>query len=263
MKTGSPFRNLYLPVLAILGLTLSACMYVNRINGSGNVTKAEHSVAGFNKLDIGIVFNAVIIPSQETKVVVELDDNLQQYVKINQSDSTLSIQMENGINIGKSSGGKIYIYEKGIREITNSSVGRLSNEGELTAATFRLTNSSVGNNDFRIKADTITIDNSSVGRTNLFLESRNLIFTNSSVGKTILAGYSTEARIDNSGVGSFDAKNLMTQVMHINNSAVGSTQITADKEFYIDNSGVGGLDTYGKGTYVKLDDSGITKTHKH
>jgi hypothetical protein len=263
MKIQPTISKISMSVLIITTLLLSSCYYINRQNGSGKVTKVEHLTTGFNKVDISIVFDAVIIPSSFEKVIVETDDNLQQYVIISNNDSTLNIQMKRNINIGMHSTGKIYVYTKGIKSITNSSVGNLTNEGTLTAASFILNNSAVGSCSLKIKATQATVDNSAVGKTNLYIEGTTLNFTNSSVGKTILTGSCTDTHINNSGVGKFDAQNFITQILHIVNSAVGSTDVTAEKEFYIDNSSVGRLDVYGNGTIKKLDDSGISKMHKH
>lgn len=250
-------------ICIITTILVTSCSIINRQNGSGNVVKTNHAITGFNKLDVSTIFETVIIPSAEDKVTVEADDNLQKYITIELSDSTLYIKMIKHVNIGSYSSGKIYVYTKGISAITNSSVGKLSNEGTLTADDFTLNNNSVGNNNLKIKAKTIKIDNSAVGKTNLYLESEKLVFSNSAVGKTLLTGSCNEADIDNSGVGSFDAKNYSTQILHIKNSAVGSSDVTAQKEFYINNSGVGRLDVYGTGVIKQLDDSGVSKTRKH
>jgi hypothetical protein len=261
----APFSVSRISMLALVvtGLLFNSCYYINRHNGSGNVIKVEHPTSGFNKLDLSIVFDAVIIPSSFEKVIVETDDNLQQDVQISTSDSTLNVHMKHDTNIGRHSAGKIYIYTKGIKSLTNSSVGNLTNEGTLTASNFTMNNSAVGTCDLKIKAITTTIDNSAVGKTNIYMEGTVLNFTNSAVGKTILTGSCTDVHINNSGVGKFDAQNFITQTMHLVNSAVGSTDVTADKEFYIDNSSVGSLDVYGKGVIKKLNDSGISKTHMH
>jgi hypothetical protein len=263
MQPMTVFSKNYWPVVALMCLLLNACVYMNRQDGSGNVIKTEHPVAGYNKLDISIVLNAVIIPSSTDKVVVELDDNLQQYVEINQSDSTLHIQMKKEVHFGRHADGKVYIFTKSLHNLNNSSVGNLTNEAMLTADNFVLTNSAIGYNDLKIKARNITINNSAVGKTDLYLQSEKLSLTNSAVGKTLLTGNCTNAVIENSSVGNFDAKNLTVQTLHINNSAVGSADVMADKEFYIENSGVGKLDIYGNGVIKKLDDSGISKIHKH
>lgn len=259
MKTYITSSIIYIATLIIL----TSCSIINKQNGSGNVTTTQHSLTPFQKIDISTVFETVIVPASEEKLVVQMDDNLQQYIEIQNIDSTLTIKMKSHINIGTYSTGKLFIYTKGITAINNSSVGKLSNEGTLVADNFKLDNSSVGNNNLKIKAKNILINNSAVGKSNLYLECQSLSLINSAVGKTILTGFCNEAQINNSGVGSFDAKDYSTQILHLTNSAVGRSEVTALKEFYITNSGVGRLDLYGTGAIKQLDDSGLSKTKKH
>jgi hypothetical protein len=262
MQTNIHFR--YFGLLLITGILATSCSYINnRQNGSGNVIKQERKVSSFDKLDVSVVFNTVIIPANEEKVIVETDDNLQQYVIVETRNSTLSIHMASRVNIGKEAANTIYIYTKTLQSIENSSVGNLSNEGVLSSDNFTLTNQAVGNVELKIKAKKTTIDNSAVGTTNLFLQTDSLTLGNSAVGKILLTGSCTEADINNSSVGNFDSHYLTTQVLHINNSAVGKTEISAEKEFYIDNSAVGKLDMYGDGVIKRLNDSGISKASKH
>ena len=115
MKTQLTISRIAILVLILTGFLMTSCYYINRQNGSGRVIKVEHPVSGFNKINLGIIFDAVIIPSAAEKVIVETDDNLQQYVIVNKSDSTLNVQMKNNINIGHHSAGKIYIFTKSIR----------------------------------------------------------------------------------------------------------------------------------------------------
>jgi len=261
MKTNSSFI-LLLAVVATLGTSCSL-NFSNRINGSGHVTRVEYRVESFNKLDASIIFDAEIIPGNTEKVIVETDDNLQQYVIVESGANKLNVRMKEHVNIGKQTAGKIYIYTKGLETINNSSVGRLMTKDTLMATEFRLDNSSVGTTDLQIKAQTITIKNSAVGTTTLYLQSDKLDMDNSAVGKTELTGKCPLSVIKNSSVGSFIARNLSTRILHINNSAVGKTEIYAEKEFYIENTAVGKLEIYGNGVIKQLEDNGIEKIKKH
>jgi Protein of unknown function (DUF2807). len=252
-------------MLLVAAVLATSCnfSFSNRVNGSGHVTRIGYRVEPFSKLDIGITLDAVIIPGNEEKVIVETDDNLQQYVIVESGKGCVNIKMKEHVNIGKRTAGKIYIYTKGVEELNNNSVGRLTSQDTLKTNTLRLDNSSVGTTDLKIKAQTITVKNSAVGSTSLYLQSEKLDMDNSAVGKTELSGSCPQATIKNSSVGAFIARNLKTQVLHINNSAVGKTEIYAEKEFYIDNTAVGKLEMFGNGAIKQLNDNGIEKVKKN
>ncbi|WP_243350184.1 GIN domain-containing protein [Parabacteroides sp. FAFU027] len=257
--------SIHFLLMALVATLASACSFAfsNKVNGSGHVTRIGYRVESFNKIDISTVLDVVVIPGKEEKVIVETDDNLQQYVIVESGANALNLKMKEHVNIGKRTAGKIYIYTKGVEVINNSSVGRLTSQDTLKANTFRLDNSSVGTTDLKIKAQTITVKNSAVGSTSLYLQSEKLDLDNSAVGKTELTGNCPQATIKNSSVGAFMAGNFITQVLHINNSAVGKTEIYAEKEFYIDNNAVGKLEIFGNGVIKQLNDNGIEKVKKH
>jgi hypothetical protein len=242
---------------------LSSCYFGPHINGSGHVVKKEYRASSFDKIDLSLIFNTVIIPSNEEKIIVETDDNLQQYVLIESEHGVLTVKMQSNINIGHKSAGTVYIYFKQLVSLDNSSVGKLSNVDTLKAGNFNLINSAVGNVELKFKTHTLTISNSAVGKTELYIHTDTLSLNNSAVGKTELRGSCVLANMDNSGVGYFGALDFTTQVLHLENSAVGKTDVRAEKEFYINNSSVGKLDMYGNGVIKQLNDSGISKSSKH
>ena len=66
------------------------------VNGSGDLVTVEESVTGFERLDISHTFEADIIQSQTYGLVVEVDDNLVEYLVIEQRGDTLVLGLEDG-----------------------------------------------------------------------------------------------------------------------------------------------------------------------
>ncbi len=231
-------------IIAFILLTTGCVFDGEHIAGSGNVIRNIHKVTSFNTLNLGVVFNVVIIPSDSEKVIVEADDNLQELVIVEKHDSILSIKMKPHLNIIKKSSGKIYVYIKGLVAITNESVGRLENEGVL-------------------KSGRIAINNQAVGKTKLKFESNDIIFNNSAVGKTELSGNCNNLKIKNSSVGEFNASELQCNYLDLENESVGKTSVFANKEMIINNSGIGSLDVYGHGIIKKISTTGIGSFKKH
>lgn len=256
------FFSLLLAFIATLSISCS-CTFNNQVNGSGHVTRVEYRVEPFKNLNSSIVMDAIIIQGNTEKVIVETDENLQQYIIVESGSNSLNLRMKKHVNIGKRKAGKIYIYTKGLVMINNSSVGKLTTQDTLIATKFKLDNSSVGNTDVKIRAQYITVKNSAVGSTNLYLQCEDLDMNNSAVGKTELTGSSVVADIKNSSVGNFIARNLSTQILHIDNSAIGKTEIYAEKELYIDNTAIGKMDVYGQGVIKRINDKGMEKINRH
>lgn len=229
--------------LAVM-ILFASCVFKNVYKGTGNVTKQERIVNSFNTLDLSVVYDVVIIPSQYEKVIVETDDNLQKLVLIENHGNSLMIKMKENINIKKKKKGKIYVYTKELSKIKNSSVGNVTSLGKIKTHQFFLNNSSVGNTALKIKAEVIDINNRSVGNTEL-------------------AGACEKLEIKNSSVGNLNAKSLECQVLDLNNKSVGDAKFTAQKEMYIRNSGIGNLHVYGDGIIIKKRNWGIGNFVKH
>jgi hypothetical protein len=251
-------------VFVSFGMMLFSCNYVNghTISGSGKVVKQERPVSSFSRLDIAVPLNVVIIPSKQNRVVVEIDDNLQSYVRVVSNGSLLSISLPHNTNFSTKVKGEIDVYVDSLSVLDNHSVGMLTMQDTLHTSYFALNNHAVGKTNLQIEANVISINNHAVGRLNLYLQADSLSLENHAVGETVLIGKCNEAMMSNQSVGNFDAKLLFCQVVHLTNSAVGGASIRAAQSFYIKNSGIGGLTLYGKGHVEELSDSGISKTRR-
>jgi len=62
--------------------------------GSGNEVTIMPEVSGFDSLDIGHSFEVDIIQSQTYSLVVTVDDNIEQYLVIDDSGGTLTLNLE-------------------------------------------------------------------------------------------------------------------------------------------------------------------------
>jgi hypothetical protein len=65
-----------------------------RTRGSGNEVTISPEVSGFDSLDIGHTFEVDIIQSQTYSLVVTVDDNIEQYLVIDDSGGTLTLNLE-------------------------------------------------------------------------------------------------------------------------------------------------------------------------
>ncbi len=227
-------------------ISAASCCNINPlgISGSGNVTKETRNTGSFNSLNLSVLFDVVIIPSAEEKVVIETDDNLQRFILVEKEGEVLTIKMGPKRKLYNRSQGKIFVYAKKLKLITNSSIGTLTNESV-------------------IRTETLTLNNSAVGKTTLNVETKKMMVNNNSVGILELDGSSDDLIIKNKAVGEFKAFGLHCNNLDIDNKAIGKTTVFVNNECTINNSGIGTLDVYGKGEIKKINNSGIGKFQKH
>jgi hypothetical protein len=81
---------LFLSVALLVGCTLPG----NIITGSGNVVTQEEAINGFDKVEVSHTFNVDISQGETFSVVVNMDDNLLQYLEVVKQGSTLKIGLK-------------------------------------------------------------------------------------------------------------------------------------------------------------------------
>src|SRR5438046_666168 len=98
-----------LVALCSLCLFSSCHMMFHRINGSGNVITQAREVSHFNGAEVGSAIDLYVKQDSSYSVKVEVDDNLQQYIMISESNGTLYIRQESNTNLRSTGKIKVYI----------------------------------------------------------------------------------------------------------------------------------------------------------
>jgi hypothetical protein len=80
-------------VLLVLVALLAGCGLVST-TGSGNVVTQEETITGFDTVEISQGFTVDISQGDAFSVVVRVDDNLVQYLRVVKQDSTLKIGLD-------------------------------------------------------------------------------------------------------------------------------------------------------------------------
>lgn len=68
------------------------------VKGSGNVQTEKRSVADFNAIEAGGIFDVEVVAQKEFSVEVEADDNLLQFIKTEVEGETLRLSTEKSIS---------------------------------------------------------------------------------------------------------------------------------------------------------------------
>jgi hypothetical protein len=210
----------YTIILSVL-FTCTSCISIGQrsIKGSGNVTTEKKQVTDFENLDISGVFNVILKQSDKADVTVEADDNLQQYVTVENRNNTLYVKTKEKINIRGAKKTNIYISLVNISKLKNTLVGNLSTSGVIALKNVDINTSAVGNTTLNVKVDKLSLQISAVGNTDI-------------------EGSAPNCSITNSAVGNLDAAKLAVEKMTLKNSAVGNTTVNA-KTLTLDNNAVG------------------------
>ena len=242
-------KKIFSPIsLALLGVfILFNQIHVfaqKKVRGNGDVTTEVYDVKAFSELELSGVLNVFIGQGDKESVTVETDDNLHEYVIIENRGNTLIVDTQKRISIKRKKKMNVYVTVREIDRLKISGVGNVE-----TSETIRLKDL-----DLRVK---------SVGNVDLDLEADKLYARLSSVGNVSLSGEIGKADIDNTGVGKLAAYDLHNEVLKLKASGVGKTEVYASKELAIKSTGVGNVYYKGDAVITDLNVRGVGKVKKY
>jgi hypothetical protein len=158
----------YLVIVAVIGVFITGCQLDDRIKGNGNITNTERIAEGFKGILLEGVANINVHFSEDYKVVVTTDSNIQDYITIEVKNSLLYVdekRTRDGINPTKII---IDVYLPELENITSKGVGNIEIDSGNGSA-LNLTLSGVGNIDAQnFQAQNVTVGHSGVGNVKIW-----------------------------------------------------------------------------------------------
>src|SRR5690606_41825773 len=191
-----------------LALLLSACNFnINTgENGNGNIVTQERNVTeDFTEVRGSAGLDVYLTQGDENKIVVEADENLQQYIEANIEDGRLHITSSE--NIGRSKAKKVYVTFKNINTVEASSGADV-------------TGNSV------IKSENISLKSSSGAQLNVEIFAKNLTAKTSSGSNLVISGKASSLKADASSGSELNAKELL--VINCNAEASSGAEVTVN-----------------------------------
>ena len=236
-------KVLFCSILVTLFLTGCVSVFENKVRGNGDVTIEQRAVSSFDKINIGGVFKVYLTQGDTEQVEVEIDSNLQQYVNVYHKGNVLYLNIEKGVNWGKTTKNNVYI--------TLKNIDQLSIEGVCAVETHTILN-----------LENLKLDVEGVSNSSLELYCNQLDVEMSGVGNIELAGETHTLTVKKDGVGKLDASDLIAAIVNIRNSGVGSAYIYASQELSMTNSGVGSIYYSGDAVIKLMKSDGVGKIQK-
>jgi hypothetical protein len=220
---------------------LTSCVIIPMV-GNGNIVESERTVSSFEKIDSGGSAEVRFHLSQEYRVVVTTDSNLQKIVKINTRNNVLSIGTKNGHSYSFTKW-IVDVYCPTLTGISISGSGSFRSTDKITVSTFELTVSGSGKIDGPIECEAFSA-------------------TISGSGKINLSGNSKESNITISGSGELNANNFIVKNSTILVTGSGEGNIYVTKYFKANISGSGTINYRGNPQQVESNITGSGKLNK-
>jgi len=125
--------NRLLLIAACSLITLSSCHWVfHQIHGSGNVVTDSRTFSNFTGVEVGSAIELYVKQDSAYSVKVETDDNLQQYIEIDQSENTLRIRERRNVNLRPTGAIKVYVSAPQFTYLDVSGASRIIGQNVLS-----------------------------------------------------------------------------------------------------------------------------------
>ena len=211
--------------------------------GNGNLTTEEYPVSSFLRLHISIPCALELIASDEEKIVVTTDENLQSFISSVNSGRTLYISLKQVFKIPDFSSLKIQVF---VRQIDTLNIGAeghvIMTEAFKGVLPLDIKVQSEGDTELRLSAPSIKLNVQSHGDLKI-------------VGECNVFSAKTQSH------GNFDARDLFAQNTTFSTQSKGNAWIYGSETLVIKHSADGFVHYYGDGILkdVRHQGTGVVK----
>ncbi|NOZ35884.1 MAG: DUF2807 domain-containing protein [Chlorobi bacterium] len=190
------------------------------LKGSGDTIKQEINLENFDKIEMAIDADVILIKGDVQKVKIEAQQNIIANIKTKVKSGKWII--EYGRNVGKHNPVTIYITLPAIPEIVLSGSGNISSDDTFDADTLILKIPGSGNID--IETNTKNVDISISGSGNIYLD-----------------GETTNQNISIFGSGNYKCFSFLSKKSDITISGSGTCEVYAQDNLFVEISGSGNV----------------------
>lgn len=231
-------RNLILLLAA--SFILNGCDEgYNRVEGNGVTETKEKSLNSFDELEVSGAFKVKIVPSDTYRLVIEADENLHSYIRVDQDGDRVRIRMKNNINVRTSKSIRLTVYAGNLRRIELAGSCDLKSDGLLeNADKMELTIAGSGDADLEVKSPVIKVN---IGGS----------------GKVIMNGKTRNLDLSIAGSGNFEGVNLLSETADVSIAGSGSAKLFSSVALDVSIAGSGDVYYAGNPPSVKKSIAGV------
>jgi len=232
-------KNLILLVLCIVlsVVLLTGCVTINfsptggtGVSGRGSMEAFTFNVGEITEIRVEMLCNIVYHSAPSDTVTFEVQPNLMDYIRVEESGGVLTVRSTRNINVTGSGNTPVLT-------VSSPSLSRVSHAG---AGRFTAVDTIVGN-EF-----SLNITGAADGRAALDVQS--LSVNLAGAGSFELSGTADNADIRMAGAGRLDALDLQTRSTSINLTGVGTVSISCSDSLSVVAGGVGTVEYRGSPT---------------
>lgn len=177
-----------------------------RIKGNGIIKTAEHSVTAFKNIEVSGAIDLYVAQGETKPVKIEADENLLQYIEVQQKGSRIVIKSRDGVNLQPTGKIKVFISTPVYNHIDVSGASNIIGQTKImNTEELKLEVSGAGEINMDVNAPTLSAEVSGAGSVNLKGETKTFDLTLTGAAKAHCYELLSEnTRVDISGAGEAD-----------------------------------------------------------
>jgi hypothetical protein len=227
-------------------VTLGSCRHFlgKRVHGNGNIKTEDRSVSSFKNVDVGGAAKVMISQGDQHSVKIEGDENLLQYIEVNQEGDRIAIRERPGFNLQPTGDIRVYVTAPVFSNIDASGASDIIGQNKIS------------------NPEELRMHMSGAGDIKMEVDAPRLTFRMSGAGSIYIKGQTKDVDLEMSGAGSAHFYDLLSENTRVNLSGVGSAQVYASVKLDATVNGVGSIDYKGNATDVSQHVNGVGSVHK-
>jgi len=236
----------YLWIVIALPVILGSCRHFlgKRVRGNGEIRTEERSVSNFKNVDVSGAAKVYVSQGDRPSVKIEGDDNLLQYIEVNQEGDKISVRERPGFNLMPT--GDLHIY------VTAPVFSRIAASGACDI---------IGKNKISNPED-LSLHVSGAGDIRMEIDAPTLSAKVSGSGSIDLKGQTKDVDLDLTGAGHAHCYDLLAENTKVDISGAGSAEVYASVKLDAQVSGAGDVRYKGNATNVSQHVSGAGSVKK-
>jgi hypothetical protein len=139
-------------ILTLIVLLLAVPMLFSQVRGNGNVEKQERNVGEFTGIEVRSGIDLIVNQGDQSKLVIEADENLQEYIITEVESGILKIYVQKNTRINRSSAMDAHVTVNQLNKLSVTGGGDVQSHGLISTDDIGISISGGGDLQFDLKA---------------------------------------------------------------------------------------------------------------
>ena len=237
-------KKIFLWLLLII-VTASSChyMFAKRVRGNGTIKTETRTAGQFTAIDVSGSINVYAKQDSVSSIRIEADENLMEYIRVDNEGGTIRIHEEEGFNLRPTKEIRVYVSGPSFKRFEASGACDIYSENKIT------------------NTEAITISLSGACDVKMEVNAPKVSADLSGAGTIDLRGDTKELWIDGSGSTDVKCFEMMSENTHVEISGAGDAEVHASVKLDVHVSGAGSVRYKGNAS-VNQDVSGAGSVKK-